>query len=99
MAKKDVVTGTGSKRGSRPVTEAAPPAAGLAGHRVVVFLQENKTTDFYFPTLAAWGAAVANQGGLLARRRISTSRMTATRGCTTRWATTRRCPCRSTTTR
>jgi len=28
---------------------------GLPGHRVIVFLQENKTTDFYFPTLAAWG--------------------------------------------
>jgi phospholipase C len=25
---------------------------------VVVFVQENKTTDFYFPTLAKWGAAV-----------------------------------------
>lgn len=24
--------------------------------RVVVFIQENKTTDFYFPSLAAWGA-------------------------------------------
>ncbi|WP_158866998.1 alkaline phosphatase family protein [Leifsonia sp. AG29] len=34
--------------------------------RVVVFLQENKTTDFYFPTLAEWGAAVANNGNLLA---------------------------------
>jgi phospholipase C len=34
-------------------------------HRVVVFLQENKTTDFYFPKLAAWGAAVANHGNLL----------------------------------
>ena len=33
--------------------------------RVVVFLQENKTTDFYFPTLAAWGAAVADHGGPL----------------------------------
>jgi len=30
---------------------------GIAGHRVIVFLQENKTTDFYFPALAAWGAA------------------------------------------
>jgi len=37
----------------------------LVGHRVVVFIQENKTTDFYFPTLAAWGAAVANKGNLL----------------------------------
>jgi hypothetical protein len=40
--------------------------AGNAGQRVIVFLQENKTTDFYFPTLAAWGAAVAQPvGGLL----------------------------------
>jgi hypothetical protein len=38
----------------------------VAGHQVIVFLQENKTTDFYFPTMAAWGAAVANHGGLLA---------------------------------
>jgi hypothetical protein len=38
----------------------------VAGHQVVVFLQENKTTDFYFPTLAAWGATVADHGGLLA---------------------------------
>jgi Phosphoesterase family len=37
----------------------------VAGHRVVVFLQENKTTDFYFPTMAAWGATVANRGDLL----------------------------------
>jgi hypothetical protein len=37
----------------------------LVGHRVIVFLQENKTTDFYFPTMAAWGAAVANHGNLL----------------------------------
>ncbi len=42
------------------MTGAAP-----AGHRVIVFLQENKTTDFYFPTMAAWGAAVANIGALL----------------------------------
>jgi hypothetical protein len=33
--------------------------------RVVVFIQENKTTDFYFPTMQAWGAAVANHGNLL----------------------------------
>jgi len=33
--------------------------APLAGHRVVVFLQENKTTDFYFAALAKWGATVA----------------------------------------
>src|ERR1017187_2360634 len=33
--------------------------------RVVVFLQENKTTDFYFPTLAAWGADIKSKGPLL----------------------------------
>lgn len=32
--------------------------------RVIVFLQENKTTDFYFPTLSEWGAQVANTGPL-----------------------------------
>ncbi|SDP26840.1 Phosphoesterase family protein [Nakamurella panacisegetis] len=37
----------------------------IPGHRVVVFLQENKTPDFYFPTMAQWGAAVANHGNLL----------------------------------
>lgn len=48
-------------------TKLTQPVAGqpVTGHRVVVFLQENKTTDFYFPTLAAWGAAVANHGNLL----------------------------------
>ena len=67
--------------------------SGIPGHRVIVFLQENKTTDFYFPTLAAWGAAVANQRRRCwRRRRTSTSRTTATPGCTTRWATTRRWP-------
>lgn len=40
-------------------------AQAMAGHRVVVFIQENKTTDFYFPTMAAWGAVVANHGNLL----------------------------------
>ena len=39
--------------------------AGIPGHRVVVFLQENKTTDFYFPTMGAWGAAVRARGILL----------------------------------
>ena len=39
--------------------------AAIPGHRVVVFLQENKTTDFYFPSLAEWGASVANHGNLL----------------------------------
>ena len=33
--------------------------------RVVVFLQENKTTDFYFPSLAAWGAEIRAGGPLL----------------------------------
>jgi hypothetical protein len=40
-------------------------AAITTGHRVIVFVQENKTTDFYFPTMGAWGAAVANSGKLL----------------------------------
>lgn len=39
--------------------------AAIPDHRVIVFLQENKTTDFYFPTLAEWGAEVANNGHLL----------------------------------
>jgi hypothetical protein len=34
--------------------------------RVIVFIQENKTTDFYFPTLSKWGADVLNRGNLLA---------------------------------
>ncbi len=38
----------------------------MAVSRVVVFLQENKTTDFYFASMAAWGAAVARDGPLLA---------------------------------
>ena len=33
--------------------------------RVVVLMQENKTPDYYFPTLAAWGADVRNGGTLL----------------------------------
>ena len=39
--------------------------SAIAGHRVIVFLQENKTTDFYFPSLAKWGAVVADHGNLL----------------------------------
>lgn len=35
------------------------------GHRVVVFLQENKTTDFYFPAMGAWGAVIGGSGPLL----------------------------------
>ncbi|MEO7017281.1 MAG: alkaline phosphatase family protein [Leifsonia sp.] len=41
-------------------------AAAVNRQRVVVFIQENKTTDFYFPTLREWGAEVANNGVLLA---------------------------------
>jgi hypothetical protein len=37
----------------------------LSQPRVVVFIQENKTTDFYFPGLAAWGADVQHSGELL----------------------------------
>ncbi len=37
----------------------------MSGNRVVVFLQENKTTDFYFASMAAWGAQVADGGTLL----------------------------------
>ena len=33
--------------------------------RVVVLIQENKTPDYYFPTLAEWGADVQNNGNLL----------------------------------
>jgi hypothetical protein len=44
---------------------ATDQAKHLTPLNVVVFIQENKTTDFYFPTLAAWGAAVRNGGKLL----------------------------------
>jgi phospholipase C len=37
----------------------------MAVSRVVVFLQENKTTDFYFASMAAWGATIGSQGPLL----------------------------------
>ena len=33
--------------------------------RIVILMQENKTPDFYFPTLAAWGANIQNRGNLL----------------------------------
>ena len=33
--------------------------------RVVILMQENKTPDFYFPSLAAWGANIQNRGNLL----------------------------------
>jgi len=45
------------------MTSHAPPAA--TNLRVVVFIQENKTPDFYFPSLAAWGADVLDSGPLL----------------------------------
>lgn len=50
-----------AKRTARPanITSAA------SNVRVVVFIQENKTTDFYFPTLAAWGATIKPGGTLL----------------------------------
>jgi hypothetical protein len=34
-------------------------------NRVVILMQENKTPDFYFPTLSAWGADIQNRGNLL----------------------------------
>lgn len=33
--------------------------------RVVILMQENKTPDYYFPTLSLWGADIKNNGGLL----------------------------------
>ena len=41
------------------------PSPNNRPKRIVVFIQENKTTDFYFPTLAEWGADVVNNGNLL----------------------------------
>jgi len=35
--------------------------AGTVGH-VVVFVQENHTTDNYFSSMRAWGANVATDG-------------------------------------
>jgi hypothetical protein len=32
--------------------------------RVVILLQQNKSTDYYFPTMAAWGAQIENRGHL-----------------------------------
>jgi len=37
-------------------------AGGTRASRVVVFVQENKTVDFLFPSLAAWGARVKPWG-------------------------------------
>jgi hypothetical protein len=68
MAKKTTKKSGGKKRAARQQPQAAPLAAvAPAGHRVIVFIQENKTTDFYFASLAAWGAAVKNDGALLAQ--------------------------------
>ncbi|GAA1496121.1 hypothetical protein [Paeniglutamicibacter kerguelensis] len=36
----------------------------IPGHRLIVFIHENKTTDFNLPAVAAWGAVVANRGTL-----------------------------------
>jgi len=33
--------------------------------RIVILIQENKTPDYYFPTLASWGANIQNRGNLL----------------------------------
>ncbi len=33
---------------------------------MIVFVQENKTTDCYFPTMPVWGAAVTDHANLLA---------------------------------
>jgi Phosphoesterase family len=33
--------------------------------RVVILMQENKTPDYYFPTLGLWGADIQNRGSLL----------------------------------
>ena len=51
------------ERQPRSTAERVERMSGLTGHRVIVFLQENKTTDFYFPTMAAWGAVLARALG------------------------------------
>jgi len=54
-------------RHSATVVVVQPTHEGLiAMARVVILMQENKTPDFYFPTLAAWGANIQNRGKLLA---------------------------------
>jgi phospholipase C len=42
---------------ARSIRQAEPMAAGVA--HVVVFVQENHTTDNYFRSMRAWGANVA----------------------------------------
>jgi hypothetical protein len=39
--------------------------AGGSSQRIVVFLQENKTPDFYFRSLAGFGAAVTRYRSVL----------------------------------
>lgn len=73
--------------------------AGIPGHRVVVFLQENKTTDFYFPTMGAWGAAVRARGILLPAPPNHDQPHDRNAWCTTRPGTVRPWTPRSTTTR
>lgn len=42
-----------------------PDGRAMSSTRVVVFIQENKTTEFYFPTLVDWGADVRRGDALL----------------------------------
>jgi phospholipase C len=35
--------------------------------RVVILMQENKTPDFYFPTLSSWGAMIPAPDDALVR--------------------------------
>jgi hypothetical protein len=57
----------GAFYGSLEGGEAMPVHTVKAGAtpRVIVFIQENKTTDFYFPSLASWGADVRHDRPLL----------------------------------
>jgi hypothetical protein len=66
-SKKSSKTPKQNSREAGSSTSAADPAPTppMDGHRVIVFLQENKTTDFYFASLAAWGGAVRNDQPLL----------------------------------
>jgi phospholipase C len=66
MAKKAKKKNDSKDRAARSHMPSTPRLGSASdGPRVIVFIQENKTTDFYFASLAAWGAAVKNDGGLL----------------------------------
>jgi hypothetical protein len=52
------------KKKKQPL-KPSPIHSSASNLRIVVFIQENKTTDFYFPTLAAWGAEIKTGGPLL----------------------------------